>query len=83
MKNINLYLVAFFAILIKTLVFTMGAPEVAAMGLLLVKLSFDSFLATKSVKEDSSPLKSQLQETSNRLIQLENLVKLNNFRKNG
>lgn len=83
MKKINLYLVALYAILIHSLVFTMIWPEMAAMAALLLKLSFDSYLASKATKEDSEPIKAELKKISDKTNQLENSIKLINFRKNG
>ena len=79
MKKINLYLVAFFAILTKTLVFTMGWPEVAALSTLLLKISFDNFLATQATQENTEPLKIELKRLSEKSNQFENSLKLIKF----
>ena len=83
MKNIkiNPYLIAFFAILIKTLILSMGWPEVVALSALLVKLSFDSFLAGRANQENTEPLKQELKRLSEKSNQIENSIKLMKFNK--
>ena len=72
---------AFFAILVKTIILTMGWPEVAALSAILLKLSFDSFLATKATQENTEPLKLELKRLSEKSNQLENSIKLVKFNK--
>ena len=79
MKKINLYLVAFFAILGKSLAFTMGWPEVAMLSMILLKLSFDSFLATQATQDNTEPLKLELKRLSEKTNQFENSLKLIKF----
>ncbi len=81
MKKINPYLVAFFAILIHSLVFTMIWPEVVALIALLAKLSFDSYLEIVNTKENTEPLKTELKRLNDKLTQVDNLAKSLNFRK--
>ncbi len=81
MKNIkiNLYLVAFYAILVKSLAFTLNWPEVTALSALLIKLGFDSWQDTKQSKETSEPVKAELKRVSDKVNQVENSIKLINF----
>lgn len=79
MKKINLYIVAFFAILSKSLAFTMGWPEVAMLSMILLKLSFDAFLATQATQENTEPLKLELKRLSEKTNQFENSLKLIKF----
>lgn len=83
MKNIkmNPYLIAFYAVLIKSLVFTLGGWEFGIMVSLLVKLGFDAFLATTVSKEDTAPLEAKIKALSDKVIQVDNLAKSLNFRK--
>ena len=83
MKKFNPYLLAFFAILGKSLAFTLGGTEAAVLIALLLKISFDSYLnraGEAKPSEDLEPLKLQQKATSDRLIQLENAYKLSKMR---
>lgn len=81
MKNIqiNLYLVAFYAVLAKSLAFTLGCWEFGTLTALLVKLSFDSWQANAQVKEDSEPIKAELKLLKDKTNQLDNSIKLIKF----
>lgn len=81
MKKLNPFLLAFLAILTHSLVFGMTYPEVAAMGLLLAKLSFDSYLDSQVNKENLEPLKQDMKRLQEHITRVDNLAKSLNFRK--
>ena len=81
MKNINLYIIAFFAVLIKTLILTMSFQEAGVLVALLLKLSYDSFLNSKKSEENKAPLETELKKQREQIVALQNAMKLANFRK--
>jgi len=80
-KSINLYLVAFFAILTKCLILTMGYPEVVAMAAILTKLGFDAYIVIAADKADKATLEGRLKKAEDRLTQIDNSIKLINVNK--
>ncbi len=80
MKKINPYLLAFFAILVHSLVYGMTLPEVLALGLLLTKLSFDSYLDRKVV-DSTEQFRLELKGLKEKLTQVDNLAKSLNTRR--
>lgn len=79
MKNINLYLVAFYVTLAKSLVFTMSGWEFGLMTALLIKLGFDAYMEANLTKDDFEPLKLEIKKIGEKVSQVENSVKLIKF----
>lgn len=81
MKKVNLYLVAFFAVLVHALVLGMTIPEMAVLLGLLVKISFDSYLDSKTNKENIEPLKLEIKRINEHIVRVDNLAKSLNIRR--
>lgn len=84
LKKVNLYLLAFIAILTKALIFTLGWPEVALLGAILlvdtIRKQHARHLDFKEKQNDTTQLKGIVEELARKYTQLENTVK---FKLNG
>ncbi len=83
--KINLYLVAFFAILGKSLAFSLGPCEVALLGLIMVAIGYDKYLAFQSSlkenKEKFAPLEEKLARLEIKTNQMDNSIKMSNLKR--
>ncbi len=85
MKKINLYLVAFFAVLGKSLVFSLGPCEVALLGLIMIAVGYDKYISllliSKQSKEQMAPLEEKIARLEIKTNQLDNTLKLGTFKR--
>ena len=84
MKNINPYLVAFYAVLVKSLVLGFGYPEVAAMAVILCKLAHDAHIESKKAvlviqdKQKEAEAEKRLKDLEDKIASHSNSLKFLN-----